>query len=398
MSGLPARVMTSSFRFARVAGIDIRAHWSWVLIAALIMWSLSQGVFPQTNPGLSHGTYLAMAAVASVLLFASILLHELGHAIQARRDGVEIAGITLWVFGGVAEMKGALPSAGAEFRIAVAGPVVSLVLGVVFTVTAFALPLPAEVDGVAFWLGYVNLSLLVFNLIPALPLDGGRMLRAALWARRRDFLSATRTAAALGRGFGQLFIAGGLALTIFAGDYGGLWLVFTGWFVLAAAEAELQSAVARSALDGFTAAQFMVSDPVTVDAGTSVQTFMDRVFYPTRHTAYPVMDGGEPIGLVSFRQALALPPQEWPVTSVDTIAATGPETAVDASTPLPEVLPQLTEGDVRRLLVMRDGRLAGLLSATDVLRVLDVRSRVLGSGTRRFERSAPQRAGARDPA
>jgi Zn-dependent protease len=239
--------MTSTFRLGKVAGIEIGAHWSWLLVVALIVWSLAAGVFPESNPGLSEGTYLAMATVAAVLFFASILLHELGHAIQAQRDGVAIDGITLWVFGGVARLRGEPPSASAELRMAVAGPAVSLLLGIVPLLAALLLPLPAAVDGVAFWLGQINLYLLVFNLLPALPLDGGRVLRALLWARRRDPASATRTAGVLGRAFAQLLIGAGLLLVIFVGDFGGLWLAFLGWFLLGAAEMELQVAAARAA-------------------------------------------------------------------------------------------------------------------------------------------------------
>jgi Zn-dependent protease/CBS domain-containing protein len=339
--------MSSSFRLFRVRGIEIEAHWTLLLVAALIVWSLADGVFPQTNPGLSDGTYIAMASVAALLFFASILLHELGHAIQAQRDGVAIDGITLWVFGGVARLRGTMPSAGAEFRVAIAGPLVSLALGVLFIGAAIALPLPAEVDGVAFWIGQMNLVLLVFNLIPALPLDGGRVLRAALWARRRDFMSATRTAAALGRGFGQFLIGGGLALVILVGDFGGLWLAFIGWFLLAAAEAELTMAEAREAFGGLTVSNLMVRDPVTVDADASVEEFINRTFLPTRHTAYPVMDGARPAGLVSFRKALDVPRPEWPVTLVRDLAVDGPEYHVRPETPVADALPMLTDGDPR---------------------------------------------------
>ena len=374
--------MGSALRLARVAGVEIRAHWSLLVVVALLVWSLAGGVFPSTDPGLSDGAYLAMALVAAFLFLASILLHELGHAVQARREGVPIGGITLWVFGGVAELRGDMPSPGAELRIAAAGPAVSLLLGVVCLGAALALHLPAGVDGVLFWIGQINLSLLVFNLIPALPLDGGRMLRALLWARRRDLLSATRTAGALGRGFGQLLIAGGVVLAIVGGDIGGLWLVFMGWFLLAAAEAELQSTSARAALSGLTVADLMVRDPVTVPATTSVHAFMDEIFLSTRHTAFPVLDGPDVVGIVSFRHALALPPARWPVTSVRAIAVTGPDVAIDADAPLTEALPRLTGGDLRRLLVVHHGRLAGLLSATDVLRVLEVRTRVVASERR----------------
>ena len=206
--------MTSSIELFRIAGIRVGINWSWLVVFALITWSLAAAVFPAENPGYSDSAYLVMAVAAAFLFFLSLLLHELGHALQARREGMEIDGITLWLFGGVARFKGMFPSAGAEFRIAIAGPLVSLALGVIFSGGARFLALPDAVDGVAAWLGYINLLLLAFNLLPALPLDGGRVLRSLLWAARGDFGWATRIAAAIGRGFGYLFIAGGFALVV----------------------------------------------------------------------------------------------------------------------------------------------------------------------------------------
>jgi len=164
--------VTPSIKLGRIAGIQIGVNWSWAVVFALIVWSLAVGVFPSQNPGLSHGTYIAMALVAAFVFFASLLLHELGHARQARREGMEIEGITLWLFGGVAQFKGSFPGAGAEFRVAIAGPLVSFVLGIAFVLLAVFAGLPSAEDGVVAWLGYINLSLLVFNLLPALPLDG----------------------------------------------------------------------------------------------------------------------------------------------------------------------------------------------------------------------------------
>src|SRR5215207_9979623 len=156
--------MRDSFTLGRVAGISFGVNWSWIVVFTLIVWTLATGIFPETNPGFSDGAYVAMALVAAFLFFTSLVLHEFGHALQARREGMEIEGITLWLFGGVAKFKGMFPSAGAEFRIAIAGPLVSLVLGLAFALIAWGLSLPAAVDGVAFWLGYINLTLLVFNL------------------------------------------------------------------------------------------------------------------------------------------------------------------------------------------------------------------------------------------
>jgi Zn-dependent protease/CBS domain-containing protein len=368
--------MTASFPLGRVAGIEIRAHWSWLLIVTLLLWSLTDGVFPATNPGLSDATYLAMALAATLLFFLSLTLHELGHAIQARREGMAINGITLWVFGGVAQMRSSFPSAMAELRVAVAGPAVSLALGLVFLAAALLLPLPDAVDGVSFWVGQINLSLLLFNLLPALPLDGGRVLRALLWRRRGDFTSATRTAGSLGRVFGQLMVVGGLALALLAGDLSGLWLVFLGWFLLGAAEAEVQGASARDALAGLHVADLMVPDPVVVAPSLNVQDFIDGVFLPTRHTAYPVVDAtGRPLGLVGFRSALDVPREQWSTTSVRAVMVPAAEACVDPETPLADVMPRLAEEGLRRLLVCRDGRLVGLLSFTDVSRALEARAR-----------------------
>src|SRR5215216_7132688 len=198
--------MGSSVRLGRIAGIEFGINWSWLVVFALIVWTLASGIFPSTNPGLSKATHIAMGIVAAFLFFLSILLHEFGHAFQARREGIEIDGITLWLFGGVARFKGMFPSAGAEFRIAIAGPLVSLAIGALFVLAAWLLDLPRAVDGVAAWLGFINLFLLLFNMIPALPLDGGRVLRSALWARSGDLAGATRTAGSIARGFAFLLI------------------------------------------------------------------------------------------------------------------------------------------------------------------------------------------------
>ena len=238
----------------------------------LLSWTLSDSVFPGENPGLSDSAYLAMAVAAAVLFFTSLLLHELGHALQARREGVEIDGITLWLFGGVARFRGMFPSAGAEFRIAIAGPLVSLAIGVVFVLAAWLLRLPRAVDGVASWLGFINLFLLVFNLMPALPLDGGRVLRSTLWARSGDLAAATRTAGGVARSFAYLLIGGGLAELVVLGSVGGVWLAFLGWFLLQAAAGEARALVARQALGGLRVGDLMSRDPATVHPASGCST------------------------------------------------------------------------------------------------------------------------------
>lgn len=372
--------MTSTFRLGRVAGVEIGCHWSWLLVVALITWSLAEGVFPTTNPGLSDATYLAMAFVAVPLFFGALLLHELGHAVTAQREGMAIDGITLWVFGGVARFKGRFPSAGAEFRIAVAGPLVTLVIGTVCLAAAVLVPLPPAVDGTLHWLGYINLVLLVFNLMPAFPLDGGRVLRAALWQRSGDYGEATRSAAALGRGFGQMLIIGGLLLAITGAVIGGFWFVFIGWFVIAAAEAEAAEASARAALAGMRVADAMVAAPVVVDTAMPLDAFVDDVFLHHRHTAYPVLEGDRPTGLVTFRDAAATARAAWTTETVGAHRHHLRDVLVlQPGQPLEDVWPDLLQHPLRRALVTNDdGTLAGLLSSTDVMRILELGDRTPG--------------------
>jgi Zn-dependent protease/CBS domain-containing protein len=366
-------VLSGNISLGRIGGVEVRINWSWLVIFALIVWTLADGVFPSTNPGLSGNTHLAMAIVAALLFVVSILLHELGHAWEARREGLEVDGITLWLFGGVSQFKGGFPSAGAEFRIAIAGPLVSLVLGVVFVLIAIA-GLPSAVDGVAAWLGYINLALLVFNLIPALPLDGGRVLRAALWQSKGDLGWATRVGTDIGRVFGYLFIGLGLAMFIFQGSFSGAWLAFIGWFLLQAATAEARYIATEAALHGLRVRDLMVRDPVTVDGDLIVGQFMDEVARSRRFTTYPVVDGGRPIGLLAFGSVAALPRSEWdsrrvreamlPLEGVPLL--TEDETAIDALT-------ALSSPTSNRGLVVENGHLAGLLSITDLTRALELR-------------------------
>lgn len=365
--------MNPSFEVGRIAGIRIGINWSWLVVFALIVWSLATAIFPDQNPGLSDGTYTAMALVAAVVFFASLTAHELGHALQARRDGMEIEGITLWLFGGVARFKGMFPSAGAEFRIAVAGPAVSLVLGVAFFLASRLSGLPEAVDGVLFWLGTINLILLVFNLLPALPLDGGRVLRSVIWWLRGDFASATRISASIGRGFGFAFIAGGIGMTIFANAVSGLWLAFIGWFLLTAASSEARFLAVRDALGGLRVRDLMVRDPATVPAELSLGRFMDDVVWARRYTTYPVLEDGQAVGLLPFRRVAEVPRREWDDHLVRECMVPRDEvTVLEEDEPLVDALAELSEGIGRGLVVDPGGRLIGFLSITDLARALEM--------------------------
>ena len=370
--------MGDSVRLGRVAGIEIGVNWSWLVVFALIVWTLAATVFPDRSPGFSDATYLAMAVVAAVLFFGSLLLHELGHALVARREGVEIEGITLWLFGGVAKFKGMFPSAGAEFRIAIAGPLVSLVIGVAFVLLATVPGLPEAVDAVVTYLGYINLVLLVFNLLPALPLDGGRVLRSILWQTKGDFVRATNTAAGVARLFAYFFIAFGLFEVFFLSSFAGVWLAFLGWFLLQAAAAEARHLVVRQALGGLRVRNLMVRDPVVVPAGLSLGEFLDQVVSTHRYTTYPVVDDGRAVGLLPFRSVATVPRGEWDTRSVrDSMLPLDRVPLLGSEDELVDALSALGESDVHRGLVLEDGRLVGLLSITDLARAFEIPRRRL---------------------
>ena len=365
--------MGDSVHLGRIAGVQIGVNWSWLVVFALIVWTLAASIFPDSNPGLGRATYAVMAVLAATLFFGSLLLHELGHALVARREGVEIEGITLWLFGGVAKLKGMFPSAGAEFRIAIAGPLVSLGIGVLFVLLSLVGNLPEPVDGVVVYLGYINLVLLVFNLLPALPLDGGRVLRSALWQAKGDFQWATSVAAYVARGFAYFFIALGLFELFFLSSFAGVWLAFLGWFLLQAAEAEARYLSTRQALGGLRVSDLMVRDPVTVPSGLSLGQFMDDVVWSHRYTTYPVVDDGRALGLLHFRSIAQVPRREWDTRLVkDSMLPLEQVPAFDEEDDLVDALVTLRSSDLGRGLVLENNRLMGLLSITDLARALEL--------------------------
>ncbi|HSC90081.1 MAG TPA: site-2 protease family protein [Gaiellaceae bacterium] len=364
--------MTSSIRLGRIAGIEIGVNWSWLVVFALIVWSIALDLSDRYASLSDAGAFVA-AIVAAALFFGSLLAHELGHAVVARREGMEIDGITLWLFGGVAKFKGMFPSAGAEFRIAIAGPIVSLLIGLVCVGLAWLLQLTDVADGILGWLGVTNLILLAFNMLPALPLDGGRVLRSALWAARDDFRWATRLAATVGRGFGFVFIGLGVVALISWGAVGGAWLAFIGWFLLTAASQEARYVLVRDALGGLRVDDLMVHHPASVSPDLTLGQFMDEIVWNRRYTTYPVVDGdGHPLGLLPFRRVAQVPRGEWDTRTVrQCMVALDDVPTLRPEQELTDALPELGDGVGRALVLDRDGRLAGILSVTDVMRALE---------------------------
>jgi PDZ domain-containing secreted protein/Zn-dependent protease/CBS domain-containing protein len=367
-----------SFPILRVRGIPIGAHWTWLLVFAIVVWSLGTVLFPATYPGLDGATYLGMAVAAALLFFASVLAHELGHAFRALDEGQHIEGITLWLFGGVARLRGTPHSPGAEFRVAAAGPVISALLAVLFAGAALAgdrLGGPDAVQGVVDYLARINLILLAFNLVPALPLDGGRILRAWLWRRQRSFIAATRSAARAGRAFGMVLVAVGL-LELFTNainGLGGVWFVFLGWFLIQAAQAEAIMAEQQQALGGRRVRDLMTPDPVTVPPDLTVAELIELAARDRRFSTYPVVEGGRLAGVVPLRAAATVPFEERGRRRVRDIMV--PAREVPTVTPDQEVvdaLPAFGDRGTRVMVITEDGRLVGVLSASDVARALEI--------------------------
>ena len=368
--------MEETFRLGRIGGVRIGVNWSVLVIFGLIAFGLAAERFPATHPGYGVAAYVAAGLATAVVFFASLLAHELAHALVARRNGIEVEGITLWLFGGVARLQGEASSPGAELRIAGVGPLVSVALGVIFLLIASGL---GAFDGgglaavAVAWLGGINIALAVFNVIPAAPLDGGRLLRAALWRLTGNRLRATVYATLSGRVFGWLLIAFGLLWFLTRGVFGGLWLALIGWFLIGAATMEGQQAVVRERLAGVSARDVMTPEPETVPDSMSVDTFLEDYLTRHRHSAYPVVgDAGEIAGLVTLNRIREVAVEERPRTLLRDVAS--PMSEVVRATPddpVTDLLPRLSALPERRCLVFSEGRLVGIVSLSDVTRALE---------------------------
>ena len=361
----------------RLLGVDIKADASWLFLAVLVAWSLAEGAFPQYFEGLPTAVYWAMATVGVAGLFASIVLHELGHSLVARRCGIPIKHITLFLFGGVAEMEEEPPSAGCELAMAVAGPATSLFLAAALLagrVALGALGAPGPLLAVVSYLALLNTVLAVFNMLPAFPLDGGRVLRAGLWSWRGDLRWATRIASSIGSGFGMLLIILAVMAFLRGNLLGGLWWFMIGLFMRGASQTSYRQVLVRRVLEGEPIRRFMQSDPVTVPRLASVMNLVRDYVYRYHYKMYPVVEGHRLVGCVTTRDVKEVPQDEWDQYTVGEImGGCTPENSIHPDADAMKALATMSRTGASRLLVVQDGGLVGIITLKDLLGFLSLK-------------------------
>jgi Zn-dependent protease len=366
--------VTASLRFGRIAGIPVGASWSALLIAALIAWTLAGSVLPAEVPGLGPAAYWLAGLAGAGLFLGSLLAHEIGHALVARRAGLRVRGITLWLLGGVALLEDEPATPGDELRVALVGPAVSLALAVAFGLVAVAgslLALPTAVVVVLAWLAVGNAALAVFNLLPAAPLDGGRVLRGLLWRRHGSRVRASVTATQAGVWVGAGLVAYGLLGTFTGWGIGTLWTALVGWFLISAARQERDYAIARSGLEGLRADQVMTPAPAAAPAWFTVDAFLRNYVEPWQAAALPLRSfDGQPAGVVTVAALAAVPPDRRHIVRSGDVAIPVPALVMVApDQPVTDLPARLAAGRTVAV-VVADGRLVGLITPADLARVV----------------------------
>ena len=369
-------MFTNAVKLFSIAGFDIKLDPSWLIIAAIITWSLGQNYFPHTLPGDSPGIYFIMAIVAMILFFASLLLHELAHSVIARRYGLKIGGITLFLFGGVAELESEPRVAMEEFWVAVAGPVMSVALAFGFWALSLIAQLadsPAAAVVVLSYLATINLILALFNLVPAFPLDGGRILRAWLWHRSGDIQRATGTATKAGVAFAYVLMGLGL-LALFQGAViSAIWQIMIGGFLLVAARSAYQEQITRVVFSDRTVSDLMQREPITVGPDRRLSDLVDQVVLRHGLSFVPVVEDDILLGHIDRAILLKIDREHWSSTRVGDVFAGLDETpTIPPDTPVEDLMKSIAKTGQRKFLVVEGHSLLGLISLSDIVRHLEL--------------------------
>ncbi len=367
-----------SITLFKLLGFEVRIDGSWIIIALLITWSLAQGVFPLYDNTLSPATYWILGVSGALGLFGSIILHELSHSLVARRFGLPMRGITLFVFGGIAEMDEEPPSPKAEFFMAIAGPLASIAIGFICIAVMnvginFAWPSPPIM--VLNYLGVINIILAIFNMLPAFPLDGGRVLRSILWGWKKNIRWATRVSAFIGSGFGLMLIFLGIFSVFAGGVIGGIWWALIGLFLRNASKMSYQSILVKEALQGETIERFMKPQTVTVAPETTVDQLVEDFAYKYHFNSYPVVNGSQPMSVVNINDVKNIPREEWNEHTVNELAkpfstdntVTFDDNAIKALSVMNKT------GNSRLLVVDHGGKLLGAVAMNDLIKFISMK-------------------------
>ncbi|MDH4227010.1 MAG: site-2 protease family protein [Deltaproteobacteria bacterium] len=370
--------MARSFPLFTVLGTRVSLHYTWFIVLVLFAWSLAYGYFPANLPGLSKGAYIVMGSFSALALFICVLIHELAHSYVSNRLGLPVKEITLFIFGGVAHLTREPDKAADELKIAVAGPAASLVLAAFFYVFKIALVsagAPPEITGMAGFLFTANIVLLIFNLIPGFPLDGGRVLRAIWWQRTGNVRAATKASSTVGRGFAFALIALGFVELISGLFVQGLWAILIGMFLQQAAEGSYRQLVMKLALEGIRVADIMTRNVVSIDGSITVTEAVERYFFAYHHAAFPVTGPYGVIGMIGLRNVRSIEKDKWATTLVS--EAADPLTVSMIAAPNDTVLSLLTrmasDGSGRHI-VMENNAMVGVISRSDIFKAMEIRA------------------------
>ncbi len=363
--------------FFRLLGIPVGIDASWLLLAGLFIWALATGVFPAGDGAAAPPVSWIMAGAGVLGIFASVILHELAHAVVARANGIPVSGITLFIFGGVAELEDEPPGPRAEFQMAIAGPLLSVALGLGFHAAGLAggwAGLPRAVTELLGYLGWLNLILAGFNLVPGFPLDGGRVLRSLLWVWQDDYIRATRVATAVGSAFAVALILLGLMLALSGSLAGGVWWLMIGFILKNASQLSHRHALVRHALEGERVSGFMMTAPVAVAPELPLRALVDDYFYRHHFQSFPVVSAGMLLGSVGTREIKRVPRREWPARTVgEVMVPSGPDSMIGSQDSALRALAVMSRGGLGRLLVVDHGKLAGMVTLADLFRLVAVK-------------------------
>lgn len=365
--------MNSSIRLMEIKGIPVEIHISWLLVFFLFSITLAQGYFPNAVEGLETGTYWLAGIISTLVIFASVLTHEFGHSLVAIREGIPIKKIVLFIFGGVAQMETEPKSPAAEFKVTAAGPLTSLLIALIAGgIYYLFLPPGKIVSEAVFIVARLNLVMAVFNLIPAFPLDGGRLFRSIVWFFGKNMLKATRISVALGSVLSFVAMGLGFMLIFFQGNIGGLWLIFIGWMIYQAGQSSYSQLVFKETFAGMKVSQLMSTDLQTVSPDATLEELADH-FLHYKYGAFPVVYGSTTHGLVTLQNMKEVPREKWSETRVSRILTPLKEAmVVRPDSDAADVMMKMASQNVGRAMVMDNGELVGLLSRTDMMRFIQM--------------------------